>query len=42
MSRNQNLWNEVTFPLVKPGQTRKPDSENDCGFQVMEEILMIE
>lgn len=42
MSRTQNLWNEVTFPLAKPGQTRKPDPENDCGFQVMEEILMIE
>ncbi|KAG5069188.1 hypothetical protein JHK85_001565 [Glycine max] len=42
MSRTQNLWNEVTFPLAKPGQTRKPDPENDCGFQVMEDILMIE
>ena len=30
--------NEVTFPLAKPGQTRKPDPENDCGFQVMEDI----
>lgn len=42
MSRTQNFWNEVTFPLAKPGQTRKPDPENDCGFQVMEDILMIE
>lgn len=42
MSRTQNFWNEVTFPLAKPGQSRKPDTENDCGFQVMEDILMIE
>ncbi|KAL2617188.1 hypothetical protein GLYMA_08G185700v4 [Glycine max] len=42
MSRTQNFWNEVTFPLAKPGQSRKPDTENDCGFQVMEDIFMIE
>ncbi|KAK7412070.1 hypothetical protein VNO78_03516 [Psophocarpus tetragonolobus] len=42
MSRTQNFLNEVTFPLAKPGQSRKPVPENDYGFQVMEDILMIE
>ncbi|KAK7328268.1 hypothetical protein VNO77_22371 [Canavalia gladiata] len=42
MSRTQNFLNEVTFPLAKPGQNRKPDPENDFGFQVMEDIFTVE
>ncbi|KAK8469096.1 hypothetical protein PHAVU_006G214050 [Phaseolus vulgaris] len=42
MSRTQNFLNEVTFPLAKPGQSKKPDPENDFGFQFMEDIFMIE
>lgn len=42
MSRTQNFLNEVTSPLAKTGQSRKPDPENDVGFQVMEDILMVE
>ncbi|XP_020220533.1 uncharacterized protein LOC109803395 isoform X1 [Cajanus cajan] len=42
MSRTQNFLNEVTFPLAKPGQSKKSDPENDFEFQVMEDIFMIE
>ncbi|CAI8591511.1 unnamed protein product [Vicia faba] len=42
MSRTQNFLNEVTSPLAKSGQTKKPDPENDVGFQVMEDIFMVE
>jgi len=42
MSRTQNFLNEVTSPLAKTAQSRKPDPENDIGFQVMEDILMVE
>ncbi|KAK7302436.1 hypothetical protein RJT34_13326 [Clitoria ternatea] len=42
MSRTQNFLNEVTLPLAKPGQTRKPDPKNDFGFQVMEDMFMVE
>lgn len=42
MSRTQNFLNEVTFPLAKPGQSKKPDPVNDFGFQIMEDIFMIE
>jgi len=42
MSRTQNFLNEVTFPLAKPGQSKKPDPEKDFGFQFMEDIFMIE
>ncbi|XP_027359335.1 uncharacterized protein LOC113867982 isoform X2 [Abrus precatorius] len=41
-SRTQNFLNEVTFPLAKPGLSRKPDPENDFGFQVLEDIFMVE
>ncbi|XP_058760963.1 uncharacterized protein LOC131634324 isoform X1 [Vicia villosa] len=42
MSRTQNFLNEVTSPLAKSGQSKKPDPENDIGFQVMEDIFMVE
>jgi hypothetical protein len=42
MSRTQNFLNEVTSPLAKTGQSKKPDPENDLGFQVMEDIFMVE
>ncbi|KAI4296262.1 hypothetical protein L6164_036235 [Bauhinia variegata] len=42
LARTQNFFNEVTSPLVKSGQSRKPASENDYGFQVLEEIFMVE
>jgi hypothetical protein len=42
MSRTQNFLNEVTSPLAKTGQSKKPDPENDIGFQVMEDIFMVE
>ncbi|KAL1289696.1 hypothetical protein HN51_058098 [Arachis hypogaea] len=42
VSRTQNFLNEVASPLAKPGQNRKPSHENELGFQVMEDILMVE
>ncbi|RDX71549.1 hypothetical protein CR513_49091, partial [Mucuna pruriens] len=42
MSRTQNFFYEVTSPLAKSGQSKKPDPENDFGFQVMEDIFMVE
>lgn len=42
MSRTQNFLNEVTFPLAKTGQSKKPDPEDDYGFQVMEDMFMID
>lgn len=35
--------NEVTSPTAKSGQCKKPDPENDIGFQViLEDIFMVE
>ncbi|KAK7246847.1 hypothetical protein RIF29_41717 [Crotalaria pallida] len=43
LSRTKFFLNEVTSPLAKPGgQSRKPDPENDFGFEVMEDIFMVE
>lgn len=41
LSRTQNFFNEVTSPRAK--KIRKQlDTENDSGFQVMEDIFMVE
>lgn len=42
LSKTQNFLNEVSSPLAKSGQSRKTDLENELGFQVMEDIFMVE
>ncbi|KAF7803648.1 uncharacterized protein G2W53_042759 [Senna tora] len=42
LSKTQHFLNEVSSPLAKSSQNRKPDLENDFGFQVMEDIFMVE
>ncbi|XP_028788128.1 uncharacterized protein LOC114744111 isoform X1 [Neltuma alba] len=42
LSKTQDFLNEVSSPLAKSGQNRKSDPEEDFGFQVMEDIFMVE
>ncbi|XP_054801067.1 uncharacterized protein LOC129305141 isoform X1 [Prosopis cineraria] len=42
LSKTQDFLNEVSSPLAKSGQNRKSAPKDDLGFQVMEDIFMVE
>ncbi|KAI9087193.1 hypothetical protein K1719_030828 [Acacia pycnantha] len=42
LSKTQDFLNDVSSPLAKSGQNRKSGPEDDFGFQVMEDIFMVE